>query len=601
MKATHRRHRRALVAALAATTFLATSAAQTGIAASHENHWHHDSRTKTPIKHVVIIFSENISFDHYFGTYPNAANPAGEPAFHARKDTPSANTLESAGLLTNNPNLFNPYRLDRSEAYTCSQDHGYTDEQKAQNGGLMDKYVQAGAHLGLGCRPDGATVMGFYDGNTVTALWNYAQHYAMSDNSFGTTFGPSTTGAINLISGQIDNGYVAEAFSGGEIEKGEKVSVTGDPDAALDDCGKDKGGTVTGKETVQMDESNKNVGDLLNAKGITWGWFQGGFAPTSPAVVNPDGSTATPAVCGSSHPGHGGVDNPSAANGNPGGADIHGAVTDYSSHHEPFMYYKSTRNPHHLRPASVMEIGHDGPANHQYDLSDFYDALNAHNLPAVSYLKAARYQDGHPGNSDPITEQAFIVDAINALQKSPEWKETAVIIAYDDTDGWYDHVPSPIVNPTAYNAGGNNGEFNSNDSKVPTLPLATDTTANNPSAIPTSGVCGSVDKGGVGGTSDSPRCGYGPRMPLLVVSPWSKENYIDHSTTDQSSTLAFIEYNWGVGTIDGASNPTPDKASYDRIAGSIMNMFDFGHRPNLEPVILDDQTGLVVHDHHHGW
>src|SRR6516165_365603 len=70
--------------------------------------------TTTPIKHLVVIFQENVSFDHYFGTYPNASNPAGEPAFHARPGTPTVNGL-SGPLLTNNPNLDNPQRLDRSQ------------------------------------------------------------------------------------------------------------------------------------------------------------------------------------------------------------------------------------------------------------------------------------------------------------------------------------------------------------------------------------------------------------------------------------------------------------------------------------------------------
>jgi phospholipase C len=159
------------------------------------------STTTTPIKHAVIIFQENISFDHYFGTYPNAANPPGEPGFGARDDTPTVSGL-SGGLLTNNPNKFQPFRLDRAEAFTCDEDHGYSDEQKADDSGLMDKFVQATSRAGVGCRPDGSTVMGYYDGNTVTALWNYAQHYAMNDNAFNTVFGPSTPGAINLISGQ---------------------------------------------------------------------------------------------------------------------------------------------------------------------------------------------------------------------------------------------------------------------------------------------------------------------------------------------------------------------------------------------------------------
>src|SRR5215469_17807909 len=96
--------------------------------------------TATPIKHLVILFQENVSFDHYFGTYPNAANPPGEPAFHAAPDTPSVNGLQGA-LLTNNPNGANPQRLDRSQALTCDQGHGYTAEQKAFDMGLMDKFI----------------------------------------------------------------------------------------------------------------------------------------------------------------------------------------------------------------------------------------------------------------------------------------------------------------------------------------------------------------------------------------------------------------------------------------------------------------------------
>jgi phospholipase C len=80
--------------------------------------------------------------------------------------------------LTNNPNLFNPIRLSREDAYTCSLNHDYTAEQKAMNGGLLDKFVRASSSVGTGCARDGSTVMGYYDGNTVTALWNYAQHYS---------------------------------------------------------------------------------------------------------------------------------------------------------------------------------------------------------------------------------------------------------------------------------------------------------------------------------------------------------------------------------------------------------------------------------------
>src|SRR4051794_11998448 len=98
-------------------------------------------KPNTPIEHIVVIFGENVSFDHYFGTYPNAANPAGQQAFYARGDTPAVNGFTSA-LLNSNPNSFNPRRLDRSEAVTCDQNHAYAPEQAAYNRGLMDRFVQ---------------------------------------------------------------------------------------------------------------------------------------------------------------------------------------------------------------------------------------------------------------------------------------------------------------------------------------------------------------------------------------------------------------------------------------------------------------------------
>ena len=90
-------------------------------------------------------------------------------------------------------------------------------------------------------------------------------------------------------------------------------------------------------------------------------------------------------------------------------------------------------NPHHLPPTSVLMVGKTDQANHQYDLSDFWNTIAPGNLPAVSFLKASMYQTGHPGYSDPIDEQAFLVDTINHLQRLPEWNNTAIIIAYDDS------------------------------------------------------------------------------------------------------------------------------------------------------------------------
>src|SRR5689334_10759759 len=190
----------------------------------------------TPIKYVVILFQENVSFDHYFGTYPVAANLSGEVEFHARTDIPTPGVNGLSGLLMQaNPNSGGPVRLSRAQAVTCSQSHNYTREQQAFNHGLMDKFLEftsvstASCDQGLGKQ----LVMGYFDGNTVTAMWNYAQNFALSDNYFASTFGPSTPGALNLISGQTHGGTVMRGSGGANVVEG---TVVGDIDPALDDC-----------------------------------------------------------------------------------------------------------------------------------------------------------------------------------------------------------------------------------------------------------------------------------------------------------------------------------------------------------------------------
>jgi phospholipase C len=481
-----------------------------------------DFPTQTPIKHIVVIFQENVSFDHYFATYPNAEpNLDGSVFFQgAKENTPAVNGL-TPGLLTHNPNSFQPFRLDRSQNLTCDMNHDYTPEQLAFDAGLMDKFPE-NTSPATGCpqanlKALGAGItMGYYDGNTVTGLWNYAQFYALNDNSFGTTFGPSTPGALNLISGQTW-GVDKSINTGGDVVAD---SVIGDPDPFFDDC--------SGTEQVSMLGTNKNVGDLMNAKGITWGWFEGGFKPTS--VVNGK------AVCGASQHRLDGV-----------------SVASYSPHHEPFQYYASTSNPHHLPPTSVAMIGHTDQANHQYDITDFFNAALSGNLPAVSFLKAPRAQDGHPNNSTPLDEQQFLVNTINTLQSLDDWNETAVIIDWDDSDGWYDHQLGQIVNQSS-------------------------TTAD---ALTGPGMCG-TGKNALGGFQG--RCGWGPRIPLQVVSGWAKKNFVDHTMTDQSSILRFIEDNWGLGQIAD---------SFDAIAGPLSNMFNFDHF-RQEQIFLDPLTGEVV-------
>jgi phospholipase C len=566
--------------------------------------------TNTPIKHLVVIFQENVSFDHYFATYPSATNASGSP-FKARFNTPSVDGL-SGTLLTANPNGSNPVRLDPAnvnDVLTCDQDHNYTDEQAAFDGGAMDKFLVT---LGNGTSktPEGApcaksTVMNYYDGNTVTSLWNYAQHFAMSDNSYSTTFGPSSPGAINLVSGDtggVDMTHTANNPSH-DVPNADLTSdglggfsLTSDAQPYYDDC--------STRDAVAM--SGTNIGDELNAQGLSWGWFQGGFRPSLPYAtaltdinVSQPTSTFVPdqfkalgatdpnvvaktasnqGICNTSTPV--GVELPAALGT---GTGQYGFKDDYIPHHEPFEYYASTANPHHLTlPTNasgqdtltgLKTVGKDTQSyvsgvpqfntpNHQYDMSDFDQLVSAIHkgilpasaLPAVSFLKAPGWADGHAAYSDPLDEQYWITNEINALEKTPDWGSTAVVIAYDDSDGWYDHAYSGVTNPSASVA----------------------------DALTGAGLCGT----GTPLAGQNGRCGFGPRQPLLIISPWAKTNFVDHSLTNQASITKFIEQNWGLPAIPGSA---------DSVSGTLLHMFNFRGDDGAGKLFLDPVTGEPVH------
>jgi len=519
------------------------------------------TRTATPIKHLVVIFSENESFDHYFGTYPYAANTDGTP-FVAKPGTPTVNGLYSeiassgpiGPLLTDNPNEFNPQRLTPAEALTSDQNHDDVPEQLADDNNKQDAFVQnTESSSANGCGPEycpPGISLDYFDGNTVTGLWNYAQNYAMSDNNFDTAFGPSSPGAINVVSGNTSGGNAVDAndtstpgtvtTAPGEVSAvgtgGSSTTGTiyGDIDPFYDECS-DNNHTSTSPEGVLTGE---NIGDLLNTAHVTWGWFQGGFAPTS---TNSGG-----AVCGSEHE--------LVSNGTDVSEEL-----DYVPHHNPFEFYASTANPAHLPPTSLNEIGYTDQANHQYDLSYFTDALDGTGgatLPAVSYIKPPKYENAHPGNSDPLLEQQFDVNLINQIEESPYWPSTAIIITYDDSDGWYDHAIPPVIN-------------GSDDTTVGDTKVCT--------SVPIT----------VGTAED--RCGYGDRIPFIVISPYTRSNYVSNKLTDTASVVNFIENNW----LGGERIP----GSFDAVSGTLTGpggLLNFNVRPHFQPVILNPATGAVV-------
>jgi phospholipase C len=599
--------------------------------------------TRTPIRHLVVIFQENVSFDHYFGTYPHASNTDGQP-FHAAFNTPAVDGLlpalgaslppslqHSANLLTTNPNSSLPQRLDSSAIglagdaggqLTCDQDHNYSDEQKAFDGFNMDLFVQsvgtgASSKTPYGQPCEAKTVMDYYDGNTVTALWNYAQRFAMSDNNFAATFGPSSPGAINLVSANTGAADTTHEANGPSIatatspnadltEDGKGgYSLTSDAQPYWDDC--------STRDAVAM--SGANIGDELNAAGISWGWFQGGQRPTTSyaQALAATGHTGQPtstfiadefknagfqkSVPNSSNQGLCDAVHPVGAA--LGGSGQYGYKDDYIAHHEPFDYYASTANPHHLTIptngagedtiSGLAEIGTDTQTdvkgvpqfdtpNHQYDTSDFdqlVSAISHHELPpsalpAVSFLKAPGYEDGHAAYSDPQDEQQFIAREINQLEQSPDWGSTAVLVTYDDSDGWYDHANSGVTNPSLSPA----------DNLTPTN-----------STLPTSGQCGPNPQTAAPLAGEQGRCGFGPRLPFLVISPFAARNHVDHNLSDMASILNLVEYNWRLPAIGGSFDQVLARNDRSKsIPFDLAGLFDF-FGPRSQALILDPTTG----------
>ena len=622
-----------------------------------------NNNTTTPIKHVILVTLENVSFDNMFGTYPIAQNLPGEIPFFPLPGTKvpdnllTIDPLTGTNYLTNNRNVgqngtghVNPQRLAPDQELTNFESNGYTRTQIDVHNGLMDHYV-----LGQKTPPpipvffipnqtfdatygQGANiVMDYWDGNSFTGLWNYAQHYAINDRCFATGYGESVVGAINWVSG--NNSGIVPEFPDLLIDVRllQAIADTFSANPQLPPLPKEQQFVKWGFVLSQLDNvvlynwiapkndlsillflvvyfelivpkiaslvppvtfpgvsgivqfaqqftsnlicpKHKNIGDLLNKKDVTWGSFMSGWrtplSPTQPNQIVIPWAVLFGVVLGqpalvpqleaiipnfndfsfnfSSHLSA----NPIPPRGS-GGLLIRtivGPQPDFDI--TGFLYYASTTNFHVNPPSSIANVGQTDAANHNYEYNTvFFQALAAGILPAVSYIRLPAYQSGHPLSSDAYDNQLGIVSLINTIMASPFWKETAIFLQWDESNGSYDHVPPPLVRSS--------DEF----------------------ADPKGEIARRGEKAGI---KEFPlRAGYGPRIPFLLISPWAKENYISHCITDQTSIIKFIEDNWQLGKIG--------KCSYDKIAGKVNDMFDFNPNRTLAPkIFINPLTGLVT-------
>lgn len=170
---------------------------------------------------------------------------------------------------------------------------------------------------------------------------------------------------LNLVSEQTHGAFPTSVS--GKVING---SVIANIDPTGDDC---SAGT-----TIQM--SGLSIGDLLNSKDVTWGWFYGDWTPAS--------VRAGVATC----------------------------IAQQDPHYTPFQYFASTLNAHHTPPTSVSAIGLSDQANHQYAVSDLINAIGVGNLPSVTFIRPPANETGHPSTSSPLEEQTLLVNTINMLE-----------------------------------------------------------------------------------------------------------------------------------------------------------------------------------------
>jgi phospholipase C len=435
---------------------------------------HAEPGLENRIEHLIVIYKENHSFDNYLGTFPGAdglAN-AGPAAVQVDKrgrpyptlppplaDAPAGRSQREpdpripAGL-PNGPFLFNQF-IQPTER-TAGIIHAFYREQYQINGGKMDKFAAWSDGAGM--------VMGYWD-LVDLPLYQLAQQYTLADHFFHAAFGGSFLNHQWLICACTPTFPNAPASM---ISK----PFPDDPDHLQDNNVTDDGYVVNTSfsvnsphpadakpETLIPNQTAPTIGDRLTAAGVTWAWYSGGW--NDAIAGQPD--------------------------------------RRFQFHHQPFAFFANFAD------------GTAERAAHLKDEDDFLAALHDGTLPAVSFFKPIGLDTEHPSYTTVARGQEHLMQLVSAIQASPYWPKTAIIITYDENGGAWDHVAPPAGD----------------------------------------------------------RWGPGTRVPAVIVSPWARRGYVDHTVYDTTSILKFIETRWQLEPLG-----TRDAAAADLIAA-----FDFSQQP----------------------
>jgi phospholipase C len=422
---------------------------------------------QTNIKHVFVIYQENWSFDALYGRFPGANGYA-----NGANAVPQIDKVTGAPIATLPQPLINgapdpnfagvagrpvgPYDASlfaKPSQLTGDIVHRFYQQQSQLDGGKMDKFMTWSDNPGL--------VFSTFDVSPMPE-GRLAAAYTLADNGFQSAFGGSFLNHFWLICA------CTPVFPNAPASAIATLDATG-KQLALDASGKivhdgfvtPDGFAVNTAFTVNSphpkivpaanllpSQTVPTIGDRLSAAKVSWKWYAGGW--NDALAGNPDPT--------------------------------------FQFHHQPFAYFANYAD------------GTPAKAAHLQDETNFSADLKNKTLPAVSFIKPIGANNEHPGYATLMAGQQHVADLVAAIQSSPYWKDSAIIITYDENGGRWDHVAPPVVD----------------------------------------------------------RWGPGTRVPFIVISPWAKHGFVDHTQYETVSILAFIEklYNLQpLGTRDAAANP----------------------------------------------
>ncbi len=485
------------------------------------------------IKNVVVIYAENRGFDNIYGLFPGAdgipgVNPTAVGGYFPQTDRDDAGTLLSLlpkvwggvtaagqsitipeGNTATQANV--PFQIDAAKGFqntgtvvdqgviTRDLYHRFYNNQMQINGGKNDKFAAYADSGGL--------VMGYYDGSKM-ALWQLAKQYVLADNFFQGAFGgsflnhqylicacapvyPATGTAVTSASNSIsvlnkdssgnflpvltqsaaspkssidgpakfvnDNALTPLNYAGDNQYHGiNTMQPPYQPSGNTAAAGANPATADLANKGTSYPQTSTTIGDLLDKKNVTWAWYAGAWN-----AATADGPNPTRSV-------------------------IYAGKTQFQPHHQPFNYFTE------FDPTQPTTLAYRNQHLKDFDASFLKDAA-AGTLPAVSFYKPQGNLNQHAGYASIADGDKHIADVVAQLQKSPQWKNMAIVITYDENGGFWDHK--------------------------------------------------SVPKGDVWGP--------GTRIPALVISPWSKKNFIDHTQYDTASILRFITRRFGLETLPG--------------------------------------------------